>query len=332
MYINIEQISKENGWLSEINASNFSSYALSTFHFQYLHCLIYRNYVDALGVQPLEIQRVNQIPFLPISFFKTHEVVSGFFKPQVTFESSGTTGTQNSRHQVRSTNIYERSFMLAFRKFYGKPKDFVFLCLLPSYLERGNSSLVYMADALIKASGNSDSGFYLNERESLASKLQELKHSNKKVMLLGVTFALLDFAEQYPMDLKGTIVMETGGMKGRREEWTRMQVHEFLKTQWNLNDIHSEYGMTELLSQAYSMGEGIFEAASTMKVFVRDENDPFEINSSGTGCLNIIDLANVHSCSFIATDDIAKLKSDGTFEVMGRLDYSALRGCSLMVV
>jgi phenylacetate-coenzyme A ligase PaaK-like adenylate-forming protein len=332
MYINIEQISKENGWLYEINASNFSSYALSIFHFQYLHCLIYRNYVDALGLKPLEIQRVNQIPFLPISFFKTHEVVSGFFKPQVTFESSGTTGTQNSRHQVKSTYIYEHSFMLAFQKCYGKPKDFVFLCLLPSYLERGNSSLVYMADALIKASGNTDSGFYLNEWESLASKLQELKHSNKKIMLLGVTFALLDFAEQYPMDLKGTIVMETGGMKGRREEWTRMQVHEFLKTQWNLNEIHSEYGMTELLSQAYSKGDGIFEAASTMKVFVRDENDPFEINTSGTGCLNIIDLANVYSCSFIATDDIAKLKSDGTFEVMGRLDHSALRGCSLMVV
>jgi phenylacetate-coenzyme A ligase PaaK-like adenylate-forming protein len=332
MYSNIEQLTGKQHWLSNINTANFEACALSVFHYQYENCLVYNEFVNALGILPEKINSIVKIPYLPIAFFKSHKVVSGLFDAAVTFESSGTTGMQNSKHFVKSTNLYEDSFMIAFKQFYGDPEDYIFLCLLPSYLERGNSSLVYMADALIKKSKNPDSGFYLNEWEQLAATLQRLQSSNKKVMLLGVTFALLDFADQYPMNLEHVTVMETGGMKGRREEWTRDQVHEFLKEKWNLPAVHSEYGMTELLSQAYSKGEGIFEAASTMQVFVRDENDPFDIKTSGTGCLNIVDLANLHSCAFIATDDIAKLKADGTFEVMGRLDHSALRGCSLMVV
>jgi len=331
MSINIEQLAAAD-WLREIRPGNFVDFALEIFRYQYRHCSIYHNFVNALGRDVDSIKEIRQIPFLPIAFFKTHTVVSGQFQPQLTFESSGTTSTQNSRHLVKDTALYRESFMLAFWAFYGSPEDYVFLCLLPSYLERGNSSLVYMADVLIRESGRPESGFYLNEWDALALQLQQLKARGQKVILLGVTFALLDFAEQYPMDISGTIVMETGGMKGRREEWTRNQVHDFLKRQWSLTAIHSEYGMTELLSQAYSKGDGLFQCAASMRVFVRDENDPFDIKTHGSGCLNIMDLANVHSCSFIATDDIAKLKEEGTFEVLGRLDHSALRGCSLMVV
>lgn len=332
MYINIDDIIQQPRWLSGIYPEAFESYALSIFRYQYKHCIIYREFVDAIGKSPDNINTIKHIPFLPISFFKTHLVTSGNFKPEAIFESSGTTQTQNSRHLLKDISLYEESFLQGFRQFYGSPEDYVFLCLLPSYIERGNSSLVYMADALIKMSKKPESGFYLSEWEQLANTLQELKSKKQKVILLGVTFALLDFAERYPIDLSGIIVMETGGMKGRREEWTRMQVHNFLKKQWNLNAIHSEYGMTELLSQAYSGGEGIYKASNTMRVFVRDENDPFDIREQGSGVLNIIDLANIHSCSFIATDDIAKIAADGSFEVMGRLDNSALRGCSLMVV
>jgi phenylacetate-coenzyme A ligase PaaK-like adenylate-forming protein len=332
MYINIEHTAGQYSWLSEINTENFEQYALSVFRYQYEHCSVYHDFVTAIGRNPDTVQSLKAIPFLPISFFKTHTIVSGEFTPEVIFESSGTTSTQNSKHLVKDTGLYQESFLIAFEQFYGDPQDYVFLCLLPSYLERGNSSLVYMADELIRKSGRFESGFYLNEWEQLALILQQLKQKKQKVMLLGVTFALLDFAEQYPMDLSGITVMETGGMKGRREEWTREQVHYFLKEKWNLSQVHSEYGMTELLSQAYSKGDGVFNAASTTKVFVRDENDPFEIKTSGSGCLNIIDLANIHSCSFIATDDISKLAADGSFEVLGRLDNSALRGCSLMVV
>lgn len=332
MYTNIEHTAGSGNWLSAINAGNFALYALSVFRYQYKHCAVYHDFVSAIGRGPDVVSHVKDIPFLPVSFFKTHTVVSGNFTPEVIFESSGTTTTRNSKHLVKDTGLYQESFLLAFNRFYGDPGEYVFLCLLPSYLERGNSSLVYMADAFIKRSGRPESGFYLNEWEQLSLMLQQLRQQGQKVMLLGVTFALLDFAEQYPMDLSGTIVMETGGMKGRREEWTRGQVHDFLKEKWQLPSVHSEYGMTELLSQAYSAGEGIFNTPDMMQVLVRDENDPFEIRSSGTGCLNIIDLANIHSCSFIATDDIARLAADGSFEVMGRLDHSALRGCSLMVV
>ena len=332
MSLNIEHIIQQQEWASLLTPADFEACALEVFRYQQLHCAIYRDFIRAAGRDMPEVTTILDIPFLPISFFKTHQVVSGNFQPQAVFESSGTTAMQSSKHLVKDIAVYRESFLSGFRQFYGAPQEYVFLCLLPSYIERGNSSLVYMADELIRQSGNPESGFYLNEWPRLAAILKGLKKKQQKTILLGVTFALLDFAEQYPMDLSGIIVMETGGMKGRREEWTRDQVHNFLKEKWNLQGVHSEYGMTELLSQAYSKGDGTYWPANSMKVLVRDENDPFELRTSGSGCLNVIDLANVHSCSFIATDDIAKIADNGGFEVMGRLDHSALRGCSLMVV
>jgi len=332
MSINIEHIIDHKHWPAQVNNDNFDAYALAVFLYQYKNNEVYNHFVTAINRNVEDVKSIADIPFLPISFFKTHKIVSGKFDTNLIFESSGTTSTQNSRHYIKSPQVYKNAFLKIFNEFYGAPQDYVFLCLLPSYLERGNSSLVYMADELIRESGRPESGFYLNEWQQLAATLKDLHGKKQKVMLLGVTFALLDFAEQYPMDLSEIIVMETGGMKGRREEWTRGQVHIFLKEKWNLTDIHSEYGMTELLSQAYSLGNGIFTLPSTMKILVRDENDPFDLKMKGSGCLNIIDLANIHSCSFIATDDIAKIAADGSFEVLGRLDNSALRGCSLMVV
>lgn len=299
------------------------------FRFQYLTNSLYRAYVDALKINPANVQEISQIPFLPIQFFKTHRVVCGEFEPQVVFESSGTTQTLNSRHLVKDTAIYTRSFMEAFRRFYGPVEDFVVLGLLPSYLERQNSSLVYMVQEMIRRSGKPESGFYLYEHEKLAETLQALK---QPVLLIGVTFALLDFAERFKLDLSNVIVMETGGMKGRREEWTREELHAYLKERLGVQTIHAEYGMTELLSQAYSKGKGIFRCPPWMKVLVRDENDPFQLYSANaSGVINVIDMANIHSCAFIATDDIGRLHADGSFEVLGRMDHSALRGCSLMV-
>lgn len=332
MSFNIEHIIHQENWLSGINEQNFEQYALSLFQYQYSGNEVYRSFASAIGKTPGTVTRITEIPFLPISLFKTHQVVTGKFDAQLVFESSGTTGMQNSKHLVKDPDLYKASFLQTFRQFYGAPEDYVFLCLLPSYLERNNSSLVYMAAELIRQSNQAESGFYLNEWEQLALTLKELAGSGRKVMLLGVTFALLDFAEQYPMDLSSITVMETGGMKGRREEWTRDQVHDFLKEQWQLPAVHSEYGMTELLSQAYSKGNGLFACPSVMNVMVRDENDPFDIKPEGNGCINVIDLANVHSCAFIATDDIARIRPDKNFEITGRLDHSALRGCSLMVV
>jgi hypothetical protein len=306
--------------------------ALELFRFQYATNALYRAYVDALKVAPASVQSISRIPFLPIQFFKTQRVVSGEFEPAVIFESSGTTTTVNSRHLVKDTGIYTRSFMEAFRLFYGDVKDFVVLGLLPSYLERQSSSLVYMVQEMIRRSGRPESGFYLYEHEKLAATLQDLEARRQPVLLIGVTFALLDFAEKYPMQLQHTIVMETGGMKGRREEWTREELHAFLCERLGVPAIHAEYGMTELLSQAYSKGKGIFYCPPWMKVLVRDENDPFQLYSeNAAGVINVIDLANIHSCAFIATDDIGRIHADGGFEVMGRLDNSALRGCSLMV-
>ncbi|GEP97496.1 acyl transferase [Chitinophaga cymbidii] len=306
--------------------------ALELFRFQYMTNALYRAYVDALKINPASVRSLSAIPFLPIQFFKTRPVVCGEFEPAVVFESSGTTTTVNSRHLVKDTGIYTRSFMEAFRLFYGDVKDFVVLGLLPSYLERQSSSLVYMVQEMIRRSGRPESGFYLYEHEKLAATLQELEARQQPVLLIGVTFALLDFAEKFPMQLRHTIVMETGGMKGRREEWTREELHAFLGQQLGVPAIHAEYGMTELLSQAYSKGNGIFYCPPWMKVLVRDENDPFQLYAeNAAGVINVIDLANIYSCAFIATDDIGRIHADGGFEVMGRLDNSALRGCSLMV-
>lgn len=299
------------------------------FRFQYLTNSLYRAYVDALKINPADVQEIARIPFLPIQFFKSHRVVCGEFEPQVVFESSGTTQTRNSKHLVKDTSIYTRSFMEAFRQFYGPVEDYVVLGLLPSYLERQNSSLVYMVQEMIQRSGKPESGFYLYEHEKLAETLQALK---QPVLLIGVTFGLLDFAERFKLELPNVIVMETGGMKGRREEWTREELHAYLKERLGVKAIHAEYGMTELLSQAYSKGNGIFSCPPWMKVLVRDENDPFQLyTENASGVINVIDMANIHSCAFIATDDIGRLHADGSFEVLGRMDHSALRGCSLMV-
>lgn len=307
--------------------------ALELFRYQYQENTLYRAYTDALRIQPGRVTSILEIPYLPIQFFKSHSVVCGQFEPQLIFESSGTTQTVNSRHLVKDAAIYTRSFMMAFEQFYGPVTDYVVVGLLPSYLERQHSSLVCMVQEMIVRSGHEESGFYLYEHDKLYQQLQWLEARQQKVLLIGVTFGLLDFAEKYTLSLQHTIVMETGGMKGRREEWTRDEVHAFLKERLGVTVVHAEYGMTELLSQAYSRGQGYFEAPSWMKVLLRDENDPFQLTAGkGSGVMNVIDLANIYSCAFIATEDIGKIHADGLFEVLGRLDNSALRGCSLMAV
>ncbi|RYZ52040.1 MAG: acyl transferase [Sphingobacteriales bacterium] len=309
--------------------------ALQLFRYQYGANTLYRSYTDALGVKPEGVQELSGIPFLPISFFKSHEVKSTdrpFEEAALVFESSGTTGSINSRHALYRPDVYKVSLLEGFRAFYGDPASYAILALLPSYLERKNASLVYMAQNLMDEGNHPDSGFFLNDWNELARRLKKMEQAGQKTLLLGVTFALLDAADAIPMKLKHTLVMETGGMKGRREEWTRLQVHEFLKARWSLKHVHSEYGMTELLSQAYAPSDGLFRCASTMKVLIRDINDPLDVRASGQGCINVIDLANIDSCSFIGTEDIGRLREDGSFEVLGRIDHAALRGCSLMAV
>lgn len=317
----------------QANAGNFEEKALATFRCQYAGNPIYRSYCDALRIDPRKIDSILKIPFLPISFFKTHTVCTGGAQqPELVFESSGTTGETPSRHFIQDAGIYEQSLLAGFEQFYGAPGQYAILALLPSYLERKNASLVHMARVLMEKSGHGANGFYINEWEKLRDTLAVLEESGQKTLLLGVTFALLDFAAAHPMPLAHTIVMETGGMKGRREELTRAEVHAILKKQWQLQQVHSEYGMTELLSQAYATANGIFKCTDTMRVFIRDINDPLDVTGAGTGGLNIIDLANIGSCSFIATEDIGTLHTDGTFEVLGRMDHTVLRGCSLMAV
>ena len=316
-----------------VNSCNFTETALELFHFQHQNNRVYRQFCDTLHADISKIDSLNKIPFLPISFFKTHTVVSTEFSHEAVFESSGTTQTINSKHLVKDIDLYKRSFSNAFQLFYGNPADWCIIALLPSYLERKNSSLVLMADQLIAQSQHPRSGFYLDELQQLQGVLQELELQQQKTLLIGVTFALLDFAEQYPMPLQHTVIMETGGMKGRREEITRQQVHEILTAAFKTTNIHSEYGMTELLSQAYSKGNGVFNCPPWMKILIREEDDPFAISTAGkkiivTGAINVIDLANIYSCSFIATDDAGKLYADGSFEILGRLDNSDIRGCS----
>jgi phenylacetate-coenzyme A ligase PaaK-like adenylate-forming protein len=318
-----------------VGSDGFGITAIELFKYQYAHNELYRQYCDALHIAVDTVKDVTEIPFLPISFFKTHQVLTAPAsggEAALIFESSGTTGENTSRHYVWDKQVYETSLLQGFEQFYGQPSDYAILALLPSYLERTNASLVYMAKTLMAASGHAANGFYIDEWEVLQQKILQLESAGVKTLLLGVTFALLDFAEAYPMQLRNTIVMETGGMKGRKKEMTRAEVHEILGTQFGLKAIHSEYGMTELLSQAYSAGRGIFKCTNSMQVLVRDVNDPLDVNRVGTGALNVIDLANVYSCAFIATEDIGTINADGTFEVLGRLDNSALRGCSLMVL
>lgn len=314
------------------NQNSFLSLSLEIFRFQYAENPVYRAYADALGTDIHSIFSLNQIPFLPVSFYKNRKVVSSLFEPEAIFRSSGTTGMIASNHFVKELKLYRASFMTTFENFYGSPKDYCIIGLLPSYLERMDSSLVYMVKCLVEESDDPQSGFYLDEYEKLYEVLKEREEKGKKTLLLGVTFALLDFAEKFPVKLEHTIVMETGGMKGRREEIVRHEVHAILKKQFQLETVHSEYGMTELLSQAYSKKEGIFYCPPWMKVLVRDDEDPLSIREQGSGVINIIDLANIYSCSFIATDDAGKLYADGSFEVLGRVDGSDLRGCSLLTV
>jgi phenylacetate-coenzyme A ligase PaaK-like adenylate-forming protein len=318
---------------------DFNELATELFHFQYQHNAVYHQYCNNLNIVPADIKSIEKIPFLPIQFFKTHPITSTLFKAAAIFESSGTTSSINSKHFVKDIGLYKKSFITGFEKFYGKAKDKCVLGLLPSYLERKNSSLVIMVDELIQQSGNILSGFYLNDYDKLHSTILHNEILKQPTILIGVTYALLDFAEKYPMQLRHTIIMETGGMKGRREEMTRQQVHTALQKNLGISLIHSEYGMTELLSQAYSTGDGIFYCPPWMKVLIREEDDPFKIYLAGalkekpvTGAINIIDLANMYSCSFIATDDIGRLNNNESFEVLGRMDNSDARGCSLMVL
>ena len=319
-----------------VTDKSFRQLALEIFHFQYEANSVYNSYVKALGKRPSDVDEIEKIPFLPISFFKTDEMKTGKFNAEVIFKSSGTTQTIHSQHHVKDVSIYIQSFTTGFKKIYGDPKEWCVLGLLPSYLEKGNSSLVYMVDDLIKQSQHPQSGFYLYDLDKLKETLLSLEKLNQKTLLIGVTYALLDFAEKFPVALKNTIIMETGGMKGRREELTRMEVHDQLKKAFGKTEIHSEYGMTELLSQAYAKKEGRFQCPPWMKMLVRDDEDPLSVQRSTSGvvsgAINIIDLANIYSCSFIATDDVGKLYPDKSFEVLGRMDGSDLRGCSLLTV
>lgn len=322
--------------LFDFNILGFEDKALELFHVQSRFNPVYRQFVDNMGVNRDSVSTLADIPFLPISFFKTHEVVTGDYEPETCFESSGTTGSVNSRHLVRDLEVYRKSFVGGFSSFYGDPAEWCIIGLLPSYLERRHSSLVMMVDELVKMSGRKESGFYLYDHDSLMRTLEALEAKKQKTLLIGVTFALLDLAAHFPFPLQHTVIMETGGMKGRRKEMTRQQVHALLEKGFGVTDIHSEYGMTELLSQGYSKGQGIFTCSETMKILVREEDDPLVVHDVAdhviNGIINVIDLANIHSCSFIATEDAGKLYPDGSFEVTGRVDHSDIRGCSLMVV
>jgi len=313
----------------------FSSSALEIFKLQSRHNEVYKKYLSLLGCNPDLVQSVTEIPFLPIELFKTFDVVTRVEDAQVSpvlFSSSGTTSQVVSRHIVSDISVYERSFRSGFEFFYGPVTDYCILALLPNYLEREGSSLVYMMDMLIKDSQHSHSGFYLHEHQQLKKLLESLKTAKQKTLLLGVTYALLDFAEAFPISFPELIVMETGGMKGKREEMIRSDVHDILKKGFGVNRIHSEYGMTELLSQAYSKGDGIFHCPPWMKIIVRQQHDLLSEEEPGkTGIISVIDLANINSCSFIATQDVGRKNSDGSFEVLGRTDFSDVRGCNLMV-
>ena len=311
----------------------FEKITLKVFRHQYDNNLVYQQFCNFLKKNKVNVKSLTEIPFLPIQFFKSHNVLSSPETIQQTFTSSGTTGMQTSKHLVTDVSWYEMSYCLGFSEFYGNIEDYCVLALLPSYLEREGSSLIYMVEDLIQSSNHEDSGFYLNNYDELISKLIELDNSGQNVILIGVTYALLDLIEKRKFQLQNTIIMETGGMKGKRKEMIREELHQQLCAGFGVASIHSEYGMTELLSQAYSLGEGIFECPSWMQILIRDTEDALSYITNGkTGGINVIDLANRNSCSFIATQDLGKKYANGTFEVLGRFDNSDIRGCNLMVV
>lgn len=333
----MDQIQKSSKLIDSIfNISSdieFEQTCLQTFYYQYQHNELYRRFSDLLLKNPETISSISQIPFLPIQFFKEHKVYSSKKTEQKIFSSSGTTGSIPSLHYIADLEIYERSFLKSFSQFYGNIEEYCVMALLPGYLEREGSSLVYMVEKLIGMTNNSLSGFYLYDHQKLIENLEKAKTQSKKIILIGVSYALLDLAEKYQLDLSEAIIMETGGMKGNRREMLKEEFHAFLIEKFMVNQIHSEYGMTELLSQAYSLGNGIFQTPTWMQIQIRDINDPFALLENGrTGGVNVIDLANIYSCSFIATQDLGRKLSNTEFEILGRIEQSDLRGCNLMVV
>lgn len=319
--------------LNKINEQNFEWYAIQTFIFQYNYNSIYKEYCQLIGVIPNQIKTIHQIPFLPISLFKTKKILIDHTESEIEFSSSSTTGQGQSIHPVASLKLYQESFLQGFKFFYGDIKNYCILGLLPGYLERQGSSLIYMVQKLINESNHPQSGFYLNNMGELSETIQLLENKKQPTILIGVTYALFDFAKLYPQQLKHVIVMETGGMKGRDDIKHKSEFYEILTKQLGCENIHSEYGMTELLSQAYSKKNGIYNCPPWMKVTTRSVHDPFELlEKERFGALNIIDLANRYSCSFIATDDIGVVHKDDTFELSGRIDNSDLRGCSLLYI
>ncbi|MDP5157889.1 MAG: acyl transferase [Flaviramulus sp.] len=315
------------------NQTEFENLALKIFNFQFENNPIYRSFCDLLNRHPSDVKCIENIPFLPIQFFKTHEVLSSKKPIITTFTSSGTSGMLTSKHHIVDLNIYIKSFTKGFQQFYGNIEDYVILGLLPSYLEREGSSLIYMVNSMIKTTKHSESGFYLDNILELKNTLIKLDSEGKKILLIGVSFALLDLIETHQFNLKNTIVMETGGMKGRRKELIRKELHEKLKSGFGIDTIHSEYGMTELLSQAYSKGNGIYKTPNWMRALTRDTEDALTLNSpEKAGGINIIDLANINSCSFIATQDLGRVYKNASFEIIGRFDNSDIRGCNLMVL
>ncbi len=315
------------------NKKQFEKIALKVFRFQYENNTVYREFCDFLKTDIQKVKMISQIPFLPIQFFKSHQVVSNTNAIQVTFTSSGTTGMITSKHLVTDVSLYEESYSQGFSQFYGNIEDYVILALLPSYLDREGSSLIYMVKDLIEKSNQPESGFYLDNYNELIEKITQLDSEGKNVILIGVTYALLDLIEQHQFQLNNTIIMETGGMKGKRKEMIREELHQLLCAGFGVATIHSEYGMTELLSQAYSLGNGVFECPSWMQILIRDPEDALTyLENEKTGGINVIDLANINSCSFIATQDLGKKYSNNSFEVLGRFDNSDIRGCNLMVL
>lgn len=314
--------------LEQISDTNFEQKALELFYFQAENLSVYKEYLNLLNCDVSRIKSITDIPFLPISFFKSREVIVNGAKPEITFLSSGTTNSSRSKHLVSDLTCYEESFQLGFKHFYGDISNYVIQALLPSYLENGNSSLIYMVNHFIEKSKHELSGFVTEE--SLKENISKLE--GKKVLLIGVSYALLDLAEKGNLDLNNYIIMETGGMKGRRKEWTRAELHEVYTEAFNVQNIHSEYGMTELLSQGYSKGNGIFHTPPWLKILVRPFNEPFSnLDYGASGVLKIIDLANVNSCAFIETADLGKTYEDGSFEILGRIDFEDIRGCNLLI-
>ena len=330
-FIYFYQVNLEKKIFAISSPEEFNTVALEVFQFQYKNVKVYREFCDLLKIDPSKITNVKDIPFLPIQFFKSHQIIPESFTSEKMFSSSGTTGTTTSKHFIANLSLYQESFFKAFEYFFGSSEEMTILALLPSYLEQGNSSLVFMVDELIKQSNSSHSGFYLDNTSDLIDKLEFLEKTKQKTILLGVSYALLDLMEEKQFQLKNTIIMETGGMKGRRKEMIKEELHALLKNGFGVNEIYSEYGMTELLSQAYSKGNGIFNCPPWMKIITRDTEDAQSYINEKTGGINVIDLANLYSCSFIATQDLGKKSIDQSFEILGRFDDSDIRGCNLMV-